>query len=249
MAVNTIAPAFRAGCTVVLKPSPFTPVVTLRMGEILRDLVPAGALNVVSGGNELGQQMTAHPVPRGISFTGSIATGKKVNVAAAADLKRVLLELGGNDAAIVLDDADPADVADKLFWPAFRNSGQICMAVKRVFVPEEMEQQVAAALAAKARSVKVGNGLDEGIELGRQAVVKKGTRHVAVATAAAGENRLKHRLSLTNGSARWRGRAARHLMCSSYSETTFAMLPLRSRCRQRAALAGLAGDPAKEMAR
>ena len=166
MAVNTIAPAFRAGCTVVLKPSPYTPVVTAAMGEVLRDIVPAGVLNIVSGGNELGQWMTEHPVPRGISFTGSIATGKKVNVAAAADLKRVLLELGGNDAAIVLDDADPADVAEKLFWPAFRNSGQICMAVKRVFVPAEMEQQVVEALAAKARSVKVGNGLDEGVELG-----------------------------------------------------------------------------------
>jgi acyl-CoA reductase-like NAD-dependent aldehyde dehydrogenase len=166
MAVNTIAPAFRAGCTVVLKPSPFTPVVTVAMGEVLRDLVPAGVLNVVSGGNDLGQWMTEHPVPRGVSFTGSIATGKKVNVSAAADLKRVLLELGGNDAAIVLDDADPADVAEKLFWPAFRNSGQICMAVKRVFVPEELERPVVEALAAKARSVRVGNGLDEGVELG-----------------------------------------------------------------------------------
>jgi acyl-CoA reductase-like NAD-dependent aldehyde dehydrogenase len=123
-------------------------------------------LNTVTGGNELGQWMTEHPIPRGISFTGSIATGKKVNVAAAADLKRVLLELGGNDAAIVLPDADPADVAEKLFWPAFRNSGQICMAVKRVFVPEELQPQVVEALAAKARSVKVGNGLDVGTELG-----------------------------------------------------------------------------------
>jgi acyl-CoA reductase-like NAD-dependent aldehyde dehydrogenase len=166
MAVNTIAPAFRAGCTVVLKPSPYTPVVTVAMGEVLREIVPAGVLNIVSGGNELGQWMTEHPIPRGVSFTGSIATGKKVNVTAAADLKRVLLELGGNDAAIVLPDADPADVAEKLFWPAFRNSGQICMAVKRVFVPEELQPQVVEALAAKARSVKVGNGLDEGTELG-----------------------------------------------------------------------------------
>jgi acyl-CoA reductase-like NAD-dependent aldehyde dehydrogenase len=166
MAVNTIAPAFRAGCTVVLKPSPFTPVVTVAMGEVLREIIPAGVLNVVSGGNELGQWMTEHPVPRGVSFTGSIATGKKVNVSAAADLKRVLLELGGNDAAIVLDDADPADVAEKLFWPAFRNSGQICMAIKRVFVPEELARPVVEALAAKARSVRVGNGLDEGVELG-----------------------------------------------------------------------------------
>jgi acyl-CoA reductase-like NAD-dependent aldehyde dehydrogenase len=166
MAVNTIAPAFRAGCTVVLKPSPFTPVVTVRMGEILRDVVPAGTLNVVSGGNELGQWMTEHPIPRGVSFTGSVATGKKVNVSAAADLKRVLLELGGNDAAIVLDDADPVDVAEKIFWRAFRNSGQICMAVKRVFVPEHLHAQVVDALAVKAREVKVGNGLDDGVEMG-----------------------------------------------------------------------------------
>jgi acyl-CoA reductase-like NAD-dependent aldehyde dehydrogenase len=84
-------------------------------------------LGIVTGGNELGQWMTGHPVPRGVSFTGSIATGKKVNVAAAADLKRVLLELGGNDAAIVLPGAGPVDVAEKLFWPAFRNSGQISL--------------------------------------------------------------------------------------------------------------------------
>ena len=166
MAVNTIAPAFRAGCTVVLKPSPFTPVVTVRMGEILRDIVPAGVLNVISGGNELGQQMTEHPIPRAVSFTGSIATGKKVNVSAAADLKRVLLELGGNDAAIVLDDADPVDVADKLFWPVFRNSGQVCMAVKRVFVPEKLQPQLVEALVAKVRAAKVGNGLDDGTILG-----------------------------------------------------------------------------------
>jgi acyl-CoA reductase-like NAD-dependent aldehyde dehydrogenase len=166
MAVNTIAPAFRAGCTVVLKPSPYTPVVTLRMGEILREVVPPGVLNVLSGGDGLGQWMVESPVPRGISFTGSVATGKKVNVTAAADLKRVLLELGGNDAAIMLDDADPADVAGKVFWPAFRNSGQICMAVKRLFVPEQLYQRVVDALAEKARSVRVGNGLDEGVEMG-----------------------------------------------------------------------------------
>src|ERR1700733_6714343 len=166
MAVNTIAPAFRAGCTVVLKPSPYTPVVTAAMGEILREIVPAGVLNTVTGGNELGQWMTEHPVPRGISFTGSIATGKKVNVAAAADLKRVLLELGGNDAAIVLPDADPTEVADVLFGRAFMNAGQICMAVKRVFVPESMHDALVERLAEKARALRVGNGLDEQTEMG-----------------------------------------------------------------------------------
>jgi acyl-CoA reductase-like NAD-dependent aldehyde dehydrogenase len=166
MAVNTVAPAFRAGCTVVLKPSPFTPLVTLMLGEVLRDVVPPGVLNVISGADPLGQWMTEHPVPRGISFTGSIATGKKVNVSAASDLKRVLLELGGNDPAIVLDDVDPKEVADVLFGRAFMNAGQVCMAVKRVFVPESMHDAVVAELAVKAREIKVGNGLDEGVEMG-----------------------------------------------------------------------------------
>jgi acyl-CoA reductase-like NAD-dependent aldehyde dehydrogenase len=166
MAVNTVAPAFRAGCTVVLKPSPFTPLVTLMMGEVLRDVVPAGVLNVISGADPLGQWMTEHPVPRCISFTGSISTGKKVNVSAAADLKRVLLELGGNDPAIVLDDVDPVEVADVLLGRAFMNAGQICMAVKRVFVPESMHDAIVAELAVKAWALRVGNGLDDGVEMG-----------------------------------------------------------------------------------
>ena len=166
MAVNTIAPAFRAGCTVVLKPSPYTPLVTLKLGEALRGVVPNGVLNVVSGGDALGQWMVEHPIPRGVSFTGSIATGKQVNTSAAPDLKRVLLELGGNDAAIVLDDVEPEALAEKLFWRAFMNAGQICMAVKRVYVPESLHDAVVEALAAKARSVRVGNGLDEGVEMG-----------------------------------------------------------------------------------
>jgi acyl-CoA reductase-like NAD-dependent aldehyde dehydrogenase len=166
MAVNTIAPAFRAGNTVVVKPSPFTPLATLMVGEVLRDVVPAGTLNIVAGGNDVGQWMTEHPIPRGVSFTGSVATGKKVNTAAAPDLKRVLLELGGNDAAIVLDDVDPEEVAEKLFWRAFGNAGQICMAIKRIYVPEQIHGAVVEALAAKARAVKVGNGLDAGVEMG-----------------------------------------------------------------------------------
>src|SRR2546427_1573061 len=114
-----IGPALLAGNTMVLKPSPYTPLTTLRLGEILRDVLPPGVLNVVSGGNELGAWMTSHPVPRKLSFTGSVATGKKVAAAAAPDLKRVTLELGGNDPAIVLDDVDPEPGADGLFWGAF----------------------------------------------------------------------------------------------------------------------------------
>ncbi len=106
-----IAPALLAGNTLVLKPSPFTPLTTLKCGELLRDVFPPGVVNIVSGSDELGAWMTSHPIPRKISFTGSVETGKKVNMAAAPDLKRVTLELGGNDPAIVLDDADPKTVA------------------------------------------------------------------------------------------------------------------------------------------
>jgi acyl-CoA reductase-like NAD-dependent aldehyde dehydrogenase len=166
LAAWKIAPALLAGNTMVLKPSPFTPLSTLKLGEILREALPAGVLNVVSGNDQLGAWITGHPAVRKISFTGSVATGKKVAAAAAPDLKRITLELGGNDAAIVLDDADVQKVAEKLFWGAFSNSGQICSAIKRLYVPERLEQPLVAALAAVAKSVKVGDGLQADTQLG-----------------------------------------------------------------------------------
>ena len=161
-----IAPALLAGNTIVVKPSPFTPLTTLRLGELLRDVVPPGVLNIVSGSDQLGAWMTTHPVPRKISFTGSIETGKKVALAAAADLKRVTLELGGNDPAIVLDDAEPAVVARGIFAGAFQNNGQVCSAVKRVYVPERLYGEVVAALVEEARAAKVGEGTEPGVTLG-----------------------------------------------------------------------------------
>jgi acyl-CoA reductase-like NAD-dependent aldehyde dehydrogenase len=161
-----IAPALRAGNTLVIKPSPFTPLTTLRAVELLQQCVPAGVLNVVSGGDDLGAWMTAHAVPRKVSFTGSIETGKKVAVSAAPDLKRVTLELGGNDPAIVLDDVDPTAVADGLFGGAFANNGQVCSAIKRVYVPERIYDDVVEALAARARAVPVGEGTDPTVKLG-----------------------------------------------------------------------------------
>jgi acyl-CoA reductase-like NAD-dependent aldehyde dehydrogenase len=161
-----IAPALLAGNTMVLKPSPYTPLATLKLGELLASALPPGVLNVVSGGDELGKWMTSHPLARKVSFTGSISAGKHVATSAAADLKRVTLELGGNDAAIILDDVDPAAVADKLFWGAFQNNGQVCSAIKRVYAPEAIHDQLAEALAAKAREVKVGDGAVEGNQLG-----------------------------------------------------------------------------------
>jgi acyl-CoA reductase-like NAD-dependent aldehyde dehydrogenase len=166
LAVWKIAPALLAGNTVVLKPSPFTPLSTLRLGEILRDVLPPGVLNVVSGGDTLGAWITQHPLVRKISFTGSVATGKRVAAAAAPDLKRVTLELGGNDAAIVLPDADPKAIAEKIFWGAFENSGQVCSAIKRVYVHEDSLTVLRDELAARARSVKMGDGFAEGVQLG-----------------------------------------------------------------------------------
>lgn len=161
-----VAPALLAGNTVVLKPSPYTPLTTLVFGELMREVLPPGVLNVVSGRDPLGALMTAHPVPRKISFTGSVATGKRVAEAAASDLKRLTLELGGNDPAIVLDDADPAEVAPKIFGYAFQNNGQLCSAIKRVYAPERLYDDLVDALAEIARSTRVGNGLDEGVQYG-----------------------------------------------------------------------------------
>ena len=161
-----IAPALLAGNTVVLKPSPFTPLTTLKMAELLRDEVPRGVLNIISGGDELGAWMTGHPGVRKIAFTGSVATGKAVAAAAAPDLKRVTLELGGNDPAIVLPDANPKAIASSLFRAAFENCGQVCVAIKRVYVPEDRYAQFAQELAQIARATKLGNGLDEATEMG-----------------------------------------------------------------------------------
>ncbi|MFD5470791.1 aldehyde dehydrogenase family protein [Streptomyces sp. NPDC127105] len=123
-----LGPALLAGNTVVLKPSAFTPLANLRLGEVWRDLLPAGVVNVVAGSGGLGSWVTEHPGFDKISFTGSTQTGRKVMASAAQRLARVTLELGGNDAAIVLPDVDVKEVAPQLFWAAFANSGQICLA-------------------------------------------------------------------------------------------------------------------------
>jgi acyl-CoA reductase-like NAD-dependent aldehyde dehydrogenase len=166
LAAWKIAPALAAGNTMVVKPSPYTPLTTLRIGELLRGVLPDGVLNVVSGGDALGGWMTQHPVPRKISFTGSTATGRKVMAAAAEDLKRVTLELGGNDPAIILEDADVPSLARKLFLTSFANSGQVCAAVKRVYAPRGLYADVVDALAHEATAVRMGDGRDPDVLLG-----------------------------------------------------------------------------------
>lgn len=161
-----IAPALLAGNTVVLKPSPFTPLTTLKVGELLASVLPAGVLNVISGRDPLGAKLTAHPGIRKITFTGSTETGRHVAAAAAADLKRFTLELGGNDPAIVLDDADPEEVAAGIFISAMANAGQVCVAVKRVYVPWSMHDDVVDALVHQASGMVMGNGLEPGVRMG-----------------------------------------------------------------------------------
>lgn len=166
LAMFKVAPALLAGNTVVLKPSPFTPLTTLRMGELLRGILPDGVLNIVTGGDSLGPWMTSHPGIDKISFTGSSATGRKVMASAAETLKRVTLELGGNDAAIVLPDVDVAEVAEKLFWAAFGNSGQICIATKRMYVHKDIYEPLKTAIVDYAKTVKMGDGAEQGTQLG-----------------------------------------------------------------------------------
>jgi acyl-CoA reductase-like NAD-dependent aldehyde dehydrogenase len=166
LAIWKIAPALVAGNTVVLKPSPHTPLCTLKLGELLADLLPPGVVNVVSGGNELGAWLTQHPDVSKISFTGSTATGRKIMESASGNLKRITLELGGNDPAIVLPDVDVPKLAEELFWAAFQNSAQFCVAAKRLYIHEDIYDELAEALVAFAATVKVGDGSQQGTDLG-----------------------------------------------------------------------------------
>lgn len=166
MAGKKAAQALRAGNTVVVKPSPYTPLATLKFGEVLQKVLPAGVLSVVSGGAELGKWLTEHPLTRKISFTGSTAVGKLVAAAAAPDLKRITLELGGNDAAIVLDDADPVAAAKGIFDRAFVNCGQTCASIKRAYVPDRLYDDVVEVLAQLARDSVVGDGMDPATDYG-----------------------------------------------------------------------------------
>ena len=166
LAIGPLVSALYTGNTVVLKPSPYTPLSTLKIGELIREVLPRGVVNVIAGGDQLGQWMTEHPGIDKISFTGSVATGKKVMASAASTLKRVTLELGGNDAAIVLDDVDPKVVAPKLFFAGFVNSGQVCMAIKRIYAHEKIYDALCEALADEARKWRVGDGLDPATKLG-----------------------------------------------------------------------------------
>ncbi|MCA0891792.1 aldehyde dehydrogenase family protein [Qipengyuania flava] len=166
LALWKVAPALITGNTFVLKPTEFTPLTALRFGEIAQEVLPAGVLSVVSGDKGLGPVLTGHPDIAKISFTGSTETGKHVIRAAADTVKRVTLELGGNDAAIVLPDAEYETIIPKLFWGAFGHQGQWCVGIKRLYVPRSIHEDFVEKFVAYARTVKVGNGLDPEVGVG-----------------------------------------------------------------------------------
>lgn len=161
-----LAPALRAGNTVVLKSSPFTPLATAEMLRRIAGVLPADVAAGVTGGDDLGRRLASHPIPRKITLTGSTAAGVGVASSGASDLKRLTLELGGNDAAIVLSDADVEAVSGEIFEAAFRNNGQVCTAIKRVYVDESIKDGLVAALADRAHTVVVGDAMDPASELG-----------------------------------------------------------------------------------
>lgn len=166
LAAPKIASALYTGNTVILKPSSYTPLSTLLMGLVTHDVLPEGVCSILAGGGSLGHRMSEHPDIHKINFTGSVPTGKKVMQAAASTLKRLTLELGGNDAAIVLDDADVAQIAPKLFFAAFGLAGQVCMAVKRLYVHESLYEPMVAAMTELARTARIGNGFEYGVQIG-----------------------------------------------------------------------------------
>lgn len=164
--MNKLGPALIAGNTMVVKPAPTTPLTSLVIGELCRELLPPGVVNVICDENDLGSALTSHPDVAKVAFTGSTATGRKVMQSAATTVKRVTLELGGNDAAIVLDDADPRHVARKVFQGAMANAGQICVAVKRAYVPEAIYDDFCDELAKLAKEAVVDDGANQGAQIG-----------------------------------------------------------------------------------
>jgi acyl-CoA reductase-like NAD-dependent aldehyde dehydrogenase len=161
-----VAPALLAGNTVVAKPAPTTPLTTLLFGALCAPLLPPGVLNIIVDKNDLGGFLTQHPDVAKVAFTGSTATGRKVMASVAGTIKRLTLELGGNDAAIVLDDVNVKEVAARIFQGAMLNSGQVCLAIKRLYVPDSLYEAMCAELTQLANATVVGDGLDAATQMG-----------------------------------------------------------------------------------
>lgn len=162
-----LAPALVAGCTVVAKPSPSTPLSTIALVNLLNEVLPAGVLQVrTSSRRTVNVALSTSPGIRKISFTGSTEVGISIAQQAASTVKRVTMELGGNDPAVVLDDADMEATARGIVASAFRNAGQVCMAVKRVYVPRSRSRELGEAIAIEASRHVLGHGIDAGTTMG-----------------------------------------------------------------------------------
>ncbi|KAI8187468.1 putative aldehyde dehydrogenase [Colletotrichum sp. SAR 10_66] len=166
LAVGKICPALITGNAFILKPSPFTPYCDLKIVELAQQVFPPGVFQALSGDDNLGPWLTSHPGVDKVSFTGSTATGKRVMESCAKTLKRVTLELGGNDAAIVLPDVDIKAVAPKIVTLALYNSGQVCIAIKRIYIHESIYDELLTEMANVVNSFPVGDGQKEGTMLG-----------------------------------------------------------------------------------
>ena len=161
-----VAPAILAGNAVIVKPPPTTPLTSLLLAELSSSVLPPGVLNVIAGGSDVGELLVQHPDVEKVTFTGSTATGQKVMAAASRSIKKITLELGGNDAAIVLDDVELKSVARRVFDGAMLNAGQLCTAIKRVYVAESLYDSMCAELAQLADERIVGDGLDSRSQMG-----------------------------------------------------------------------------------
>ncbi|EOD45112.1 hypothetical protein GTA08_BOTSDO07813 [Neofusicoccum parvum] len=166
LACGKIGPALMTGNPIIVKPSPFTPYCDLKMVELANHFFPPGVIQALSGDDSLGPWLTAHPGPAKISFTGSTATGKKVMESASKTLKRVTLELGGKDPAIVCENVDIAATAPKVATLAFLNSGQICLAIKRIYVHEKIYDEFLKACVEYTKTLVLGNGAEPNTFLG-----------------------------------------------------------------------------------
>ena len=161
-----IGPALMAGNAIVLKPAPTTPVSALKLGQLCQRIFPAGLVNIIVDDNDLGPKLSSHPDVAKVGFTGSSETGKRVAASAADTMKRVTLEMGGNDAAIVLPDVDVKETAIKVYGGAFLNAGQVCLAVKRAYVHEDIYDAMCDELAELASQAVVDDGLKQGTTIG-----------------------------------------------------------------------------------
>lgn len=166
LGLGKVGPALITGNTIIIKPSPYTPYTDLKLGEIGMKVFPPGVFQVISGGDDLGPMLTEHPGIDKIAFTGSSETGKLVMRSCAGSLKRVTLELGGNDPAIICEDVDLDVVVPKIATLAFLNSGQICMLVKRAYIHEKIYDKFRDAMVEFAKSIKTGDGFEDGVLVG-----------------------------------------------------------------------------------